>query len=358
MSALIALPTTRRVAAVTHDGRLITIEQPMPPVPPTSVVVRVRASLISPGSELGGWPQLAARRANPAEAAPPKPFGYANAGEVIAVGSAVKHRRVGERVACVGAGYAQHTDFAVVPQNLVIPMEAESLSFEEGAYAHLVATGVHALRRGAPEFGELVAVAGLGLVGLLTGRLFQLAGNEVIGWDTSAERTRLATRFGFDAVAVIGIDDPIAATRAFTRGAGLDTGVIAFGGKADAAVQALAASMKVSPDGHPMGRLVIVGGADFHYAKMLNNVDIRRSSRPGPGYHDKAWEAGADYPPVFVRWTTASNTALSLRLMAKGQVNARALTTHRIALDELEARCDDLLTAPDSVLGVVLTMND
>lgn len=358
MKASMALPNQRRVAAVTHDGRLVTVEQPLPEVPPTSVVVRVRASLISPGSELGGWQQLAARRREPAEPMPPKPFGYANAGEIVAVGAGVKHRRLGERVACVGAGYAQHTNFAVVPQNLVVPMDDERLDFEQGAYAHLAATGLHALRRAEPEFGELVAVAGLGLVGLLTGRLFQLAGNEVIGWDTSTERAAMAHRFGFDAVATIGSGDAVEATRGFTRGAGLDTGVVAFGGKADAAMAALARAMKVSPDGHPMGRIVIVGGADFHYVKQLNNIDIRRSSRPGPGYHDKAWEAGADYPPVFVRWTTASNTALCLRLMARGQLDVGALTTHRIPLDQLDARSDELIAAPDSVLGVVLTMND
>lgn len=166
----------------------------MPALEEGMVLVRTKASLISPGTELkgpvsrgskaaGGWRGLRELQLNPDESLKPKPFGYANAGLVAAVGNKVKKMKEGDRVAAIGAGYVPHADFAVVPQNLVVSLP-EEVSFEQGAYGMLLTTGLQALRRGDPRMGEYVAVAGMGIVGLLTARLFQLAGCYVIGWDT------------------------------------------------------------------------------------------------------------------------------------------------------------------------------
>ena len=51
-----------------------------------------------------------------------------------------------------------------------------------------------------------------------------------------------------------------------------------------------------------MGQITVVGGASIDLPATLWNVDIRRASRTGPGYHDEAWERGEGYPPVFMRW--------------------------------------------------------
>lgn len=342
----------RMMAAVTGDGRIVLVKQDIPALRPGTVLVEVFASLVSPGTELGGWHALGAARDKPNAAVEPKPFGYANAGRILKVGEGVTEFKRGDRVACIGAGYAQHTDFAVVPHHLCVALP-DTVTYAQGSYAMLSATGLQAVRRAAPEIGEWTLVAGLGIVGQLTARLFQLAGTYVIGWDSIAMRTTLARRHFANAVARIGKDDACALTNTFTGGAGLDTAVIAFGGDASPAMKQIEACMKKSPDGHPMGRVIVVGGATFLYTSTMTNIDVRRASRTGPGYHDEQWECGKDYPPVFMRWTTRTNLALCIRLIAEGKLNVDALTTHRIPLEDVEARVSAMLDDPDRILGVV-----
>lgn len=346
----------RIVAARMGDGRIGLVEQDVPEVGPGTVRVQVHASLVSPGTELGGWHALAAERGNPKPDAEPRPFGYANAGVVQAVGEGVDRFAPGDRVACMGGGYALHTNHAVVPHHLCAGLP-DNVTFAQGSYGHLAATALNGLRRGQPEFGEYVAVVGLGVVGQLTAMLYQLAGNFVIGWDTIARRTEIARTWGIDEVVVAGAEDEVAATKAFTRDEGLDAAVLAFGGDANAAMASVYKCLKCTPDGHPMGRVIVPGGVKFEYGRgPITNADIRRAGRTGPGYHDEAWEHGADYPPVFMRWTTRTNLELIMRLISEGRLNVDSLTTHTIPVRDVEAGIAALLDAPEEILGVVFAM--
>ena len=347
-------PTTRIAATAGPDGHIRTIEQDIPEGGPGMVLVEVHASLVSPGTELKGWRAFSERRKKP-ETGDARTFGYSNAGIVIETADDVVGLKVGDRVACIGGNYAMHTDYARVPCNLCVGLP-ENLSFEQGAYAMLSATALHAVRRGEPELGHYVAVAGLGIVGQLAAALYRLAGCYVIGWDTISFRTEKARSIGTEAV-LVGAEDEVKATASFTDGRGLDIGVIAIGGDAERAYQSLEASMKVSPDGHPMGSIVVVGGASFNYASCLTNVDIRRSSRTGAGYHDEVWERGRDYPPVFMRWTTQTNLQLCMGLISEGRLPVGELTTHRIPLEKADEETQRILDKPDEILGVIFTMN-
>jgi threonine dehydrogenase-like Zn-dependent dehydrogenase len=351
------IPQTRNVIAVHGDGQLRRIEEPMPGLDPGTVLIQVKASLVSPGSELGGgWEALRERQLNPDDRAPRK-IGYSNAGIVLRTGAGVDRFKPGDRVCCVGNNYAQHADYAVVPQNLVVLMPA-SVTYAQASYAMLLATGLQAVRRGKPEMGDYVAVAGLGLVGLLTARLFQLAGCRVSGWDMNEVRLEFALQLGIRNTVRVGDEDPAQRMREWTGGTGLDHGVVAIGGNVERAYDALMASMKVTPDGHAMGNLIVVGGAEFPYKKNLSNVNVVRSSRTGPGYHDKAWERGADYPPVHLRWHTRNNLEYCLELIAEGQVNVDALTTHTVPFVEVEAQTEAITREPEKVLGMVFTMGE
>jgi threonine dehydrogenase-like Zn-dependent dehydrogenase len=351
-----ASPKKRKVAAVCGDGHIRLVEQDVPALKAGSVLVDVHASLVSPGSEVRGWRALAERRKNPDPDAQPRPFGYSNAGVVLEIGDGIEELRSGDRVACIGGGYAMHTDYAVVPHNLCVKLP-ENVTFAQGSYAMLTATAMHALRRSTPELGWNVAVVGLGLLGQLTARLYQLTGCYVIGWETIALRVKIARKWGIDAVTSVEGETEITSSLEFTNGYGLDAAVIAFGGNATGAVQSLERCMKRSPDGHPTGVIVFVGGAGFDFAASLTNIDYRRASRTGPGYHDEKWEFGSAYPPVFMRWTTQTNIALCMRLIAEGRLDVELLTTHTIALERVDEEISAALEDPDRMLGVVFTMN-
>lgn len=349
------LPEKRRIIAVHGDGQLRRMDEDMPRLEPGTVLVQVKASLVSPGSELGGgWEALRQRQLNPDDREPRK-IGYSNAGIVLQAGEGVDRFQPGDRVCCVGNRYARHADYVVVPQNLVVAMP-ESLTYAQASYAMLLGTGLQAVRRAKPEMGEYVVVAGLGLVGLLTARLFQLAGCRVCGWDMNETRLQYARKLGIRETVNVGDGDAPGRTRAWTNGAGLDHGVVAIGGNVERAYDGLMDCMKVTPDGHAMGNIVIVGGASFPYKMNLTNVNILRSSRTGPGYHDKAWEYGADYPPVHVRWNTRNNLEYCLELIAEGRVDVDALTTHTVPFDEVEVRTEEITLEPDKVLGMVFKM--
>jgi threonine dehydrogenase-like Zn-dependent dehydrogenase len=260
----------------------------------------------------------------------------------------------GDEVACMGAGFAQHADLANVPVNLTAPVPA-GVDFAQAAFAHLAATALHALRRAAPVFGENGIVMGLGLVGQLTAQLGQLAGCHMMGIDRFAERRAAARACGVESVPEDG-EDLAAAADAFTGGYGMDFGVIAFGGDGTAAFEQVVTCLKLTPDGHRMGRIVIVGGAriEHGFAAALGNVDVRSAARTGPGYHDDAWEHGAEYPRVFVEWPTRRNLTECLRAIADGRLRVDPLITHRLALDEVGPAVDELVERPQSALGVVL----
>ena len=279
---------------------------------------------------------------------------------MIAVGEGVTRFRPGGRVACIGGGYAVHTDTAIVPRNLAVHLP-EQVTYAQGSYGMLMGTALHALRRAALNFGESYAVVGLGVVGQLAAQLHMLAGNRVIGWDTVPFRTEIARKWGIDATVTVGPEDPVARTREFTDGYGLDGGAIAFGGEASRAVQSLAQSMKQTPDGHRTGTIVVVGLAQFtysdHEAAGVTNIDIRSAMRTGSGYHDKEWESGSVYPPVFMRWTTTTNLELCMRLVAEGKLDVDTLITHVIPFDDVDEGISQALEDPDTMLGVVFTQD-
>jgi polar amino acid transport system substrate-binding protein len=346
----------RLVGALDGTGRGCVITQDIPELTKGKVLVKVVVSLISPGTELSGAKK--ARSEGATDPGTPKPFGYQNAGVVVEVGEGVTEFQPGERVACMGAGFAQHADYVVVPKNLCCKLP-ENVTFEQGAYTHLAITSMQAVRRAQPELGEYALMVGLGLVGQMAGRLAQIAGCYVMGWDMVPFRCEVARSWGIEATTVIGEEDFEAKAKEFTGGYGFDWAVMAFGGDGTQALESVKKVMKVSPDTHQMGRISLVGGLKTmcNWGAGLGNLDLRCSARSGPGYHDDAWEIGEyEYPAVFMRWTTKTNMQFALRLMSEGKLDVDGLTTHKVPLEDIDEVVTAHIESPGSTLGTLLVM--
>jgi len=61
------------------------------------------------------------------------PLGYSSSGEVIQVGDDVKEFRVGDKIACSGAGYANHAEVVLVPENLCVKL-SEDANLKNSSY--------------------------------------------------------------------------------------------------------------------------------------------------------------------------------------------------------------------------------
>lgn len=350
---MITTTDTRTVVGLDNTGKGVVFEQQLPELTAGTVLVRITATMISPGTQLSGV--AAIRRGDTPGPVKPKPLGYQAAGEVIAVGANVHRLAIGQRVACFGPA-ALHTNLAVVPQNLCAPIP-DGVTDEEASGMNLVLTAVQALRRTPAQLGESLLVVGLGIVGQLTCQFGSASGLYTMGWDLSPGRRELAGRFAADATADPRDDDILQQCDDFTEGMGFDAAVLAIGGDGSAALNQVKSVMKVTPDGHAMGQVTLVGGLETtsRWGAGMGNLDLHSSARSGPGYHDPRWELGeVEYPSVFVRWTTQTNMRMALRMMADRKIRIQPMITHELPLTQIDHAIDLLLNQPNETMAVIL----
>ena len=148
----------------------------------------------------------------------------------------------------------------------------------------------------------------------------------------------------------------------FTRGFGIDCTFIVFGGNADEIIQLVRKTHKAAPDTHVMGRIVAPGLMQFSFTGVqwpnsVGNIDIRASSRPGPGYKDFAYEHGQNYTPVFVPWSTRRNMEEFLKFQMLKRIDVDKLVTHRLPFKDFSTGVEKLYSKPNEALGVIFYYN-
>lgn len=250
------------------------------------------------------------------------PTGYSAAGMVVAVGEEVVGFAVGDRVACAGAGIANHAEFIDVPVNLATRVP-EAVDTKVASTVTLGAIALQGVRRAEPTLGETVVVVGLGILGQLSVQFLLANGCRVIGVDPDADRIALARRLGMDE----GVDptehDYVQRVVQLTDGMGADAVIVTAAGSSNEIISlAFNAARKKA-------RVVLVGDVGLQlkrsdiYAKEL---DFLVSCSYGPGRYDPVYEQdGRDYPIAYVRWTENRNMEAYLDLIARGKVQTAAL---------------------------------
>ena len=278
----------------------------------------------------------------------PIPLGYSSAGIVVEVGRDCDSLKIGDRVACGGAGFANHAEFNYVPKNLIVKIP-EGVSFEEASCATVGSIALQGVRQCEVRLGETVAVIGLGLMGILAAQMLKASGCRVIGFDPNTGRCRLAKEFGCDKTVSA---DLLAAALAFSEGQGVDAVLITAATHSDEPVTVAAEICRKK------GRVVVTGlvgmnlPRDQYYKK---EIDFRLSCSYGPGRYDPVYEEqGIDYPFGYVRWTEQRNMSAFLQLIAEGKVTPSKLITHRFKFDDALAAYELMLKRTEPYLGIVL----
>ena len=350
----------RRV--IDRRGRVLVSELPVPHVGPDQLLVQSHYSLISSGTEMGTlsktpaelvkqtisdpWmrhvvkqtvlatgPSQTARRVWH-EMITPREIGYSGAGTVLSIGTRVEGFEIGQPVAFAASG---HAEVAAPHVNHVVPVPAET-DLQQAAFVTVGGIAMQALRRADLQFGETVAVYGLGLVGQLCARIARAAGCVVVGIDINPATHELARAAGADLV--VNPRDPEwkRSILDFTGKHGVDATVICASSDSPEIINA---AMEIT---RRQGRVVLVGYVklDIHPKNFLyREIDLRYSRAYGPGSYDAGYEKGrVDYPFGYVRWTEKRNLEEFIRLLGVGALSVAPLVADVYPVERVQEAFD------------------
>lgn len=274
MTVSTVTPATMRAVRLERPGQPVALhEVPVPAIGAGDVLVRVRAAGICHSD--------VHYRAGRSRVEPlPLTLGHEVAGDVVAVGSAVRTRKVGDRVCLhylVICGQCEHcaagreqfcttglmlghftdggwAEYIVVPERNAVRLP-DTVSYEHGAVMMCSSsTSLHALRKGRCAAGDTVLVVGAGGLGMSAIQIArQLGASQVVAADRDARKLALAQRLGATPLDTTGLTPAMAAdaVRALTDGRGVDVAVELVG-HADTVQLALKSVA-------PLGRAVVVG---------------------------------------------------------------------------------------------------
>ena len=362
-----------------RGGGVAVEDVPAPSASPKSILVRVEHSCVSVGTEMSsvrmsGLPLYKRALKQPHHAkrvldiakdegfartykrvrgmlSAGVPTGYSAAGVVVDVGEHVDGFRSGDRVACAGAGIANHAELIDVPVNLAVRIP-DGLGTDAAATVTLGAIALQGVRRVQPTLGETVAVLGLGILGQLAVQLLRASGARVIGSDLDPSRVTKALAHGMAHGIGAGEDFP-RRVQELTDGFGADAVLITAATESDEVVrQAMQASRK-------KGRVVLVGDVGLHLQRSdmyEKELDFLISTSYGPGRYDDVYEVeGQDYPIGYVRWTENRNMEEYLRLLAENRVSLEGMGQETFPVDQAETAYEALKSSDSKPLLVLLS---
>lgn len=279
-------------------------------------------------------------------------LGYSCSGQVIAIGKKVQSVRVGDFVACAGAGVANHADIVCVPEHLIVKLSDER-HLKGASIVAIGAIALQGIRRAELQIGETVCVIGLGLLGQLTVQLAKNAGCRVVGIDIVQERLDLAASLGADKVFNCAEQNVVDDVKYFTNQYGADATIITAASKSDTVMQQ---AMEMT---RKKGTVVLVGDVGLHLERepfYAKEIDFKISCSYGPGRYDAAYEKGQDYPYAYVRWTENRNMQAIVTLIEQGALAIDRIITTQINFHDIAKVQQEF--AQQHGLGAILWYKD
>lgn len=271
------------------EKKIELIDLPMPEIRDDEVLLEMKAAGLC-GSDLHLFytPSRAEKEAGifGLKFSPDMIPGHEPCGQVVQVGSSVRHLKVGDRVAVahisgcghcsncrkgwdmhcptkeiygghIQGGYAEFMP-ARAKDCVILP---ENISYQDGAfYTCGASTGYYSLRRGNLRGGETVLCVGLGPVGLAGAYFASMLGARVIGVDISDDRCKHALNFGVEVAINAKREDVQARIAELTHGQGVEV-AIDYTGAPEGRITAIEAAGL-------WGRVVLIG-----FGKGYTNIE-------------------------------------------------------------------------------------
>jgi L-iditol 2-dehydrogenase len=336
-----ALTEMMKAAVWTAEGTLAVTDAPKPQIRGSQdVLARVRASGIC-GSDLHSWRVSRPERVG-------RTTGHELAGDVVAVGDAVTHVAVGDRVAIeslVGCGecrwcrmgcYHLCPDLSRIrgetlsrgfSQYVRGPSEkftriADHVRLEWAPLLDCYAVNVHAFHLADVKLHETVAIIGQGPMGLTMTDLAHAIGVKVVALALRDFPLSVAKAVGAWATVNSRREDPVARVLELTNGYGVDTTFLQAGGRNP---NPLTQALRMTKQG---GRVLIVGmptdepGAEGFTTRLLSG------------------EKMLSYVNSFSTWGEYSENAIALDYLTRGHLHPERMITHRFPLEAINDAFD------------------
>jgi 2-desacetyl-2-hydroxyethyl bacteriochlorophyllide A dehydrogenase len=339
-----------RVVTLAGPRQVALAEEPEPELAADQVRVETLYSGISAGTELatyrGSNPHLE-RRWDPEQRLfeegahipyPLSSWGYEEVGRITEVGPLVREVEPGMLV----WGTWGHRSTAVVTgaraSSRGVPTTVSPLS---AVFARIGAVALNAVLDGDIHVGELVAVFGQGVAGLIAGQLAALNGGTVVVVDGIGRRLDLARELGAAHVIDVTLSSPAQVIRALTGGRGADVSLELSGSYEglDEAIRATAYGSRVVAAGFyqgPGGALRL--GEEFHH----NRVELVASQISGVSAR------------LAHRWSADRLEQTVMRLAAEGRLELEPLVSHVLPVENAAEAFRLLDERPEEAVQVVL----
>jgi threonine dehydrogenase-like Zn-dependent dehydrogenase len=281
----------------------------------------------------------------PAEAAslsyPVAGWGYEEVGRIDEVGGSVTSVRPGQIV----WGTWGHRSHAVVKESWASARVLDGIEPIAGVFSQIGSIALNAVLDANVHLGELVAVFGQGVPGLLVTQLARLNGGTVVGVDGIGKRLALSSKLGADRVVDFTTEHPSEVVKAMTGGRGADVSIEISGSAAalHEALRATAYNSRVVASGFFQGAAQALSlGEEFHH----NRMEIVCSQISGVN-------RSLDH-----RWNEARLQRTFMTLVAERRVDVEPLISHVVPVRDAAEAFRLLDERPEETVQVVLDFMD
>ncbi len=324
-------------------------EEALPDIGPEQLLVEVRCSAISAGTEMlvftGHIPAgLQVDETLPSYAgqrfAYPLAYGYSSVGKVVAAGAHVNSGWIGQRV----FAFRPHQSHYLAPADELIRLPPE-MPEEDAVFLASMETAVNLVMDGRPLLGEQVMLLGQGVIGLLTTALLaRFPLGALVALDRWPARRQAARDLGAEAVWSGAEPD-------FDREAAAVFERLGADGRADLVFELSGqpSMLDTAIAWAGFGARVVVGS---WYGTKAAAIDF------GGRFHRQrirlmTSQVSTIDPIHSARWTARRRLDTALAMLAR--VQPSRLITHRFAIDNAQRALEQIADRPQETLQVLLT---